>query len=169
MLFVIMHEFGHIFAARIYGIETKNIFLLPIGGLALLDYPPKEGKEEFIVTICGPLVNLAIFILIAPLLLIGFWLEIGWLKQISFICMSINAVLFIFNMLIVEPMDGAKIFRSILTMLGIGSDKAWNITLKVSYVVAGLAIVLSIFIQKPMIAIIMVVMLIMAKRHKRMT
>src|SRR5205085_516095 len=57
---VLAHEFGHIFAARAFGVSTPDVTLLPIGGVARLERIPERPHEEFIVAIAGPLVNVAI-------------------------------------------------------------------------------------------------------------
>ena len=57
---VLAHEFGHIFTARAFGVSTPDVTLLPIGGVARLERIPEEPCEEFLVAIAGPLVNVAI-------------------------------------------------------------------------------------------------------------
>src|SRR5207302_10789250 len=57
---VLAHEFGHIFTARAFGVPTPDVTLLPIGGVARLARIPDKPIEEFLVAIAGPLVNVAI-------------------------------------------------------------------------------------------------------------
>jgi hypothetical protein len=57
---VVAHEFGHIFTARAFGVPTPDVTLLPIGGVARLERIPEAPREEFLIAIAGPLVNIAI-------------------------------------------------------------------------------------------------------------
>src|ERR1700722_9168396 len=57
---VLAHEFGHIFAARAFGVATPDVTLLPIGGVARLERIPEKPNEEFLIAIAGPLVNVLI-------------------------------------------------------------------------------------------------------------
>lgn len=118
-LFVVLHEFGHALAARRFGISTRDITLLPIGGLARLETLPEDPKEEFIVAAAGPAVNIVIAgLLFVGLLLTGtftqpfdinslmnnFWLRL----------LTVNVSLVIFNLIPAFPMDGGRVLRSLL-------------------------------------------------------
>jgi Zn-dependent protease/predicted transcriptional regulator len=117
---VVLHELGHALAAQRYGIRTRDITLYPIGGVARLESIPHKPKEELVVALAGPLVNLVIAALIMPWtaapLLSGTETEI----QIGpgnflFAFAVVNAWLAIFNLVPAFPMDGGRVFRALLS------------------------------------------------------
>ncbi|KHK92907.1 hypothetical protein LK12_00445 [Novosphingobium malaysiense] len=113
---VVLHEFGHIFAARKFGVNTPEVVLLPIGGVSRLERIPDEPRAEFVIAIAGPLVTLAIAI--GLLLVLGRMPspnEIeqgagvqGLVAQLAYI----NLVLFLFNLIPAFPMDGGRVLRA---------------------------------------------------------
>jgi Zn-dependent protease/CBS domain-containing protein len=118
---VLLHEFGHAFAARRYGIRTPDITLLPIGGVARLERMPEKPLEELVVAIAGPLVN----VVIATVL----WIYLGFsgdLPDVETIkhfgaslplkLLVVNIWMVVFNLIPAFPMDGGRILRAFLAM-----------------------------------------------------
>ena len=118
---VLMHEFGHALTARKYGIRTREVTLLPIGGVARLERMPEDPRQELWVALAGPLVSIAISLALllwllltaGPLSLRGFDLGSG-----DFVgrLMLANGFLALFNLIPAFPMDGGRVLRSLLAM-----------------------------------------------------
>jgi Zn-dependent protease/predicted transcriptional regulator len=116
---IVLHEYGHALTARRFGVQTKDITLLPIGGVARLERIPENPVQEFLIAIAGPAVNVG-FALLCFLLMGGripnfgeTTLLDGPLVQRLFWA---NVSLVVFNMLPAFPMDGGRVLRSLLAM-----------------------------------------------------
>ena len=126
-LCVTLHEFGHALAAQRFGVPVREVVLLPIGGVALLDRNPRNAMQELVIAAAGPLVNVAIIACLIPILLLlgepltfqaallgpgnAPSLTVGeslrWL-------LSANITLVLFNLIPAFPLDGGRILRGVL-------------------------------------------------------
>lgn len=148
---VVLHEYGHALAARRYGIQTKDITLYPIGGVARLEKMPEKPSQELVVALAGPLVNVVIMLLLLPFIM-NFEMPVGdeepqqalIIGADSFLPMLgiINIWLALFNLIPAFPMDGGRVLRALLAMKT-GRVKATRIAatvgkvLAVGFVIAG--------------------------------
>ncbi|MBL7962303.1 MAG: site-2 protease family protein [Flavobacteriales bacterium] len=158
---VVLHEFGHALMALRFGIRTKDITLLPIGGLANLERIPEEPRKEFLITIAGPLVNLAI-VLVAGAILGYHWVSNAfsmpdenapaWATLSGFL-VAVNLWMFLFNLIPAFPMDGGRLLRSALASF-MDRARATQVAVTVGRVIALIFIAVSFTFRMPMLALV---------------
>ena len=110
---IVMHELGHSLTARVFGFHTRDITISLLGGCASIISLPRKAWQEFAVAIAGPLVSFA-------LAAFGYFsfdlfeIESGYVAFTMSYLFYLNLMLGAFNLLPGFPMDGGRIFRSVM-------------------------------------------------------
>jgi Zn-dependent protease/CBS domain-containing protein len=168
---VLAHEFGHIFTARAFGVATPDVTLLPIGGVARLERIPEEPREEFLIAIAGPAVNVVIGLGLVGLA--GAHLGLSALGSVDNARISmtdrlamVNLFLAVFNMIPAFPMDGGRVLRAALASR-MGHTRATEVAAAVGQVVAFLLGFVGLF-WNPMLIFIAIFVYLAASSEAHM-
>lgn len=190
-LCVLLHEYGHALAARRYGVKTRDIVLMPIGGVARLERMPEKPLQEFVVAIAGPMVNVVIAIVITLLI----WLladpthlellkaaltqdagedviqesgvHIPQILQFAVNLAATNVALVLFNMIPAFPMDGGRVFRALLSMRT-GRAKATKIAAWLGQAIALLLVMYGLYTNGYMLAVLGIFVIYAARSENDM-
>ena len=172
---VVLHEFGHALTALHFGIRTRNITLLPIGGVARLERMPEKPAQELFVAIAGPAVNVVIMLLIGlPMLLLDAPLFVqagadGPLEPASLAAIVFigNLGLAVFNLIPAFPMDGGRVVRALLAFR-LGRVKATRLAVGLGRFIAFGFILLAIWQRQPMLGLIGLFVILGAGAERRL-
>lgn len=143
---VVLHELGHAFMAQRFNIPTLDITIYPIGGVARLQGMPKDPKQEFLIAIAGPAVNLVIALVLfvfnaftgRPIMMETI---VEAETNVLGMLMWLNLAMVGFNMLPAFPMDGGRVLRA-----GLASKMSYkNATRIASYVGQGMAVLFGLW------------------------
>jgi Zn-dependent protease len=163
---VVLHELGHSLTARRYGIETRDITLYPIGGVARLERLPQRPLEEFWIAVAGPAVNVVIAAIAGVLLwlacglnpsvvaqnlrdtLLGHFVDHWFLTSL----LITNVFLAVFNMLPAFPMDGGRVLRALLATY-LGQFRATTIAVQIGVAMAVLFAIAGLFASPTLLLI----------------
>lgn len=115
---VLLHELGHALTARRFGVQTKDIILTPIGGMARIVNMPRSPVREILIALAGPVVSLAIatvaFMFTVAFVVVPIAPEV---VQAGFSTLfTLNLMLGLFNLVPALPMDGGRILRGVLAI-----------------------------------------------------
>jgi Zn-dependent protease len=113
--------------AKRFGIQTKKVTLLPIGGMASMERLPESPKQELLVVLAGPLVNIAIALLLLLIVPVQELINLNFtesfesnmgltLQNFLFYLFMVNVGLVVFNFIPAFPMDGGRILRAVLSI-----------------------------------------------------
>ena len=104
---LVFHEYGHIRAMKYFGMKTKGIYLIPfLGGLALSDEKINTRWQDVVISIMGPFFGLVLSIVFTVL----YWMT----GEMIFAGLAVfNALLNLFNLLPILPLDGGHVLKSI--------------------------------------------------------
>ncbi|WP_299203174.1 site-2 protease family protein [uncultured Amphritea sp.] len=104
---LVIHEYGHIRAMKHFGMKTKGIYLIPfVGGLALSDARINTRWQDVFISLMGPFFGLGLSLLS----LVAYWVT----GSMFFAGLSaFNALLNLFNLLPILPLDGGHVLKSI--------------------------------------------------------
>jgi Zn-dependent protease/CBS domain-containing protein len=169
-LCVLLHELGHALAARRYGIQTREIILLPIGGVARLERMPEKPIQEVVVALAGPGVNVILATgLAAALVAMGVTPEqaieradSGLLEFLLFA----NIAMLLFNLVPAFPMDGGRVLRALLAM-AMPYARATRIAAQVGQGFALLFAAFGVFVLRSPVMVFIALFVFMAAGEER--
>jgi Zn-dependent protease len=112
---VVLHELGHSFMARRFGVKVSRILLMPIGGMAEFTRMPRLPRHEILIAAAGPAVN---FLIVCVLLVFTSFPSRAELSTMDIstlqLLLLMNVMMGCFNLLPAFPMDGGRILRALL-------------------------------------------------------
>ncbi|WAC02786.1 site-2 protease family protein [Lacinutrix neustonica] len=173
---VLLHELGHASVAKRFGIQTKKITLYPIGGVASLERIPEEPKQEFLVAIAGPLVNLVLAMLLYVVIPISSFtsqsfsellisLNTFTFQNLLLYTFVANLSLFLFNLIPAFPMDGGRVFRALLALF-VDRVKATRVAVVVGQFIAVLLLLIGLLYNPVLIFIALFIFISAYGEHK---
>jgi Zn-dependent protease/CBS domain-containing protein len=168
---VVLHEFGHIIAARQFGIATPTVTVLPIGGVASLERMPEKPGQEIVVALAGPLVNVIIAVVL--FLLAGASLDVTDMARLGDVQPSLlsrvaeaNIALVIFNLIPAFPMDGGRVLRALMA-IPLGFARATQLAARIGQALAVVLGILGLF-GSPLLVLIAVFVFLAANAEAGM-
>ncbi len=169
---VVLHELGHALTARRFGIQTRDITLLPIGGVARLERMPTDPKQELLVAVSGPMVNVVLAIVsgIAIAAVRAPWSPtelqvVGGPFLAKFLWLNLG--LAFFNLLPAFPMDGGRVLRAGISLFR-PRVEATRIASWVGQIMAVVFALVALLFAQPFLFLIALFVLFGARQEAKM-
>jgi len=157
---ILIHELTHYWTAKRFKIYTSEITLLPTGGLSQYEIFPKNAKEELLISMAGPLANLAIAGLLLPFIQdhepiwnVASHFDIIHENDLLYKLHLVNLGFFFINLIPAFPLDGGRILRAILG-LKMNYFKATNIVIVIGKILAAAIFVAAIIYVNLLLVVI---------------
>jgi Zn-dependent protease len=131
---VLAHELGHALACRSVGGRAEQIVLWPLGGVAYVQPPPRPGAVLWSI-VAGPLVNLVLILLSAPIVVFATSMLPHDPAHFALAFVVENGVLLCFNLLPIYPLDGGQIVQALLWFF-VGRARSLAIVSVIGFVAA---------------------------------
>ncbi len=143
---VLLHELAHSLVAESEGIPVRSITLFVFGGVSDIEREPPTAKDEFLMAVAGPATSVVIGV-VAYLALVGFGVSLpAEIRGILFALALYNVILGVFNLLPGFPLDGGRVFRSIVWAVTGSYREATNVATIIGQVFAYLFIFGGLFL-----------------------
>lgn len=116
---VLLHELGHSFVARAFGIPVHRVTLFIFGGVASIGQEARRPLVEFLVAFAGPLVSLGIALALRAVLQAAPSQPeaVGFVLILLIYLIRVNIGILLFNLLPGFPLDGGRVLRALLWMI----------------------------------------------------
>lgn len=162
-LWIILHEVTHIIVGRYYNVDTYSFRISIVGVNAeLKNIDDLNDKKNLYIYLSGPIFNLIMFFIFLILV------KIIGNNEMLIESAKLNIGFFIFNMLPVYPLDGAKIYEILLNKKFL-YRKAKKILISISFILSILTICfffLTLYIHKSNISLLLTSILLTYSTYK---
>jgi Zn-dependent protease len=176
---VLVHELAHAFVAIHYGIRVRDITLLPVGGVARVEYVPLSPKVETLIALAGPAINVAIAAFLTPVVIfIAMFRNVSspvdvllYADEISIVGFILylwvaNVLLTVFNLIPAFPMDGGRVLRAAISLF-CSRLTATRVAVGIGYVLAALLTLFGLWVGDYLMPLVSLFVLVAAQMEYR--
>lgn len=160
---VVLHELGHVLVAKAFSISTRDIVLYPIGGIASLTGNPAP-RAELLIAVAGPIVNIFLAACLLPFIELYPIFFFEGEQEIASRLFIANVVLAVFNFFPALPMDGGRIVRAGLALIGV--RRATVIAAGISQALSLILGIFALIVGNPILVLIAGVVFVNATQER---